>query len=452
MASEAFAPLEQLIAQAKACMRDHPGDALQLVESALQAPPTPAPPLLAQLRFLQGHALNGLGRHREALVALTGAAALAREIDLPAVLADCQRVIGGAWYRLGDYDQALVHFVAALDAAIAGGDVEAQCRSWCNVALVRMRLGDLDGAVAVMRECLSHPALTPITRAITLGNLGHADMMRGRPQDALPVLQEALALVESHGITGQRAGAHNALGQALVRAGRPHQALSLLEEGLRLARQTGNRRQQGQAHLGLGLAYQAMEDLLVARQHLETARQVARALDAPADELDACEALLGVLRTSSELDAALRCHDELRVLERRLHERRASLRISGLLSRLELQKVQHDAALTAVRNGELRQTNEELRVANASLRQALRRLGYGGTAAQAQALMQQAALTTREQQVLCLLARGHRNAQMAAELGLSVVTVRHHVSAVLSKLDARSRTQAAAMALQAGIA
>jgi DNA-binding NarL/FixJ family response regulator len=51
-------------------------------------------------------------------------------------------------------------------------------------------------------------------------------------------------------------------------------------------------------------------------------------------------------------------------------------------------------------------------------------------------------LTLREREVLGLLSNGHRNAQIAEELGLSVRTVEFHVSNLLDKLGARSRAEA----------
>ena len=54
-----------------------------------------------------------------------------------------------------------------------------------------------------------------------------------------------------------------------------------------------------------------------------------------------------------------------------------------------------------------------------------------------------ASLTPREAEVLALLARGSSNAEIARELGLSLMTVQNHVSAVLTKLQVRDRTQAA---------
>jgi DNA-binding NarL/FixJ family response regulator len=52
-------------------------------------------------------------------------------------------------------------------------------------------------------------------------------------------------------------------------------------------------------------------------------------------------------------------------------------------------------------------------------------------------------LTERESQVLALVAAGRSNAEIAAELQLSLKTVQNHVSHVLAKLQVRDRTQAA---------
>ncbi|NKQ37585.1 MAG: response regulator transcription factor [Chloroflexi bacterium] len=58
------------------------------------------------------------------------------------------------------------------------------------------------------------------------------------------------------------------------------------------------------------------------------------------------------------------------------------------------------------------------------------------------------ALTTRELEVLKLIARGYDNRTIAAELTLSEKTVKTHVSNILSKLGLTDRTQAAIYALR----
>jgi DNA-binding CsgD family transcriptional regulator len=63
-----------------------------------------------------------------------------------------------------------------------------------------------------------------------------------------------------------------------------------------------------------------------------------------------------------------------------------------------------------------------------------------------------AGLTARQLDVLDLLARGDRNADIAAKLFLSEKTVDHHVSAILRKLGVHTRGRAAAEASRLGIA
>lgn len=62
-----------------------------------------------------------------------------------------------------------------------------------------------------------------------------------------------------------------------------------------------------------------------------------------------------------------------------------------------------------------------------------------------------ATLTTREEEVLGLIGRGLSNQEIALQLGISVKTVKTHVSNVLSKLHLMDRTQAAIYAVRQGL-
>jgi DNA-binding NarL/FixJ family response regulator len=57
-------------------------------------------------------------------------------------------------------------------------------------------------------------------------------------------------------------------------------------------------------------------------------------------------------------------------------------------------------------------------------------------------------LTEREREVLALVARGHSNKEIAAQLDITERTARTHVSNILGKLDLASRTQAALWAIE----
>jgi DNA-binding NarL/FixJ family response regulator len=59
-------------------------------------------------------------------------------------------------------------------------------------------------------------------------------------------------------------------------------------------------------------------------------------------------------------------------------------------------------------------------------------------------------LTPREREVLALVARGCSNREIGAQLVISEATARVHVEHILTKLDLRSRTQAAIWALERG--
>lgn len=60
-------------------------------------------------------------------------------------------------------------------------------------------------------------------------------------------------------------------------------------------------------------------------------------------------------------------------------------------------------------------------------------------------------LTAREREVLQWIARDHSNVNIARRLGLSLKTVRNHVSNILSKLQAADRAQAMLIAREAGM-
>ncbi|MFT7776507.1 LuxR C-terminal-related transcriptional regulator [Roseateles sp.] len=69
----------------------------------------------------------------------------------------------------------------------------------------------------------------------------------------------------------------------------------------------------------------------------------------------------------------------------------------------------------------------------------------------AESLMREA-LSPREAEVLALIAEGHCNKVIARQLGITVGTVKVHVKAIMSKLDATSRTHALSIAIERGLA
>jgi DNA-binding NarL/FixJ family response regulator len=64
---------------------------------------------------------------------------------------------------------------------------------------------------------------------------------------------------------------------------------------------------------------------------------------------------------------------------------------------------------------------------------------------------QDEALAKPEYDVMLAVARGKANAEIAAELSMSVATVKAHISHIMTELDAGNRTQIALLAHDAGL-
>jgi DNA-binding NarL/FixJ family response regulator len=60
-------------------------------------------------------------------------------------------------------------------------------------------------------------------------------------------------------------------------------------------------------------------------------------------------------------------------------------------------------------------------------------------------------VTEREQEVLTLIGRGRSNSEIAAELHITIATVKAHVARLLTKLDARDRIQLVIIAYETGL-
>ena len=82
---------------------------------------------------------------------------------------------------------------------------------------------------------------------------------------------------------------------------------------------------------------------------------------------------------------------------------------------------------------------------------ASRMIGFFDAAASAASATRFPDLTVREREILELVARGWSNQQIAAQLGLSIKTVRNHVSSVFTKIQVVDRAHAIVKAREAGI-
>ncbi|MEU6254764.1 response regulator transcription factor [Streptomyces sp. NPDC047043] len=78
-------------------------------------------------------------------------------------------------------------------------------------------------------------------------------------------------------------------------------------------------------------------------------------------------------------------------------------------------------------------------------------VGTGADTRRTRARARIAALNDREREVAVAVGRGLANAEIAADLFMSVATVKTHVSRILAKLDLNNRVQIALLAYDAGL-
>jgi DNA-binding CsgD family transcriptional regulator/tetratricopeptide (TPR) repeat protein len=257
---------------------------------------------------------------------------------------------------------------------------------------------------------LTHPRASSIPRVLGLVVRGLVRARRGDP-DAGPPLEEALAQAEPTGELMQFAPAATARAEAAWLSGRGAE-VSRLTDGC----------------LGLALACKAPWDigeLAAWRRRAGIEEDVA----GPMAEPYAVE-LTGDWQRAAALWTELGCPYD------------AALALAG---------ADDDAALRRSLD-ELRRLDAQPAAAIVARR--LRKRGARGIPRGPRATTQEnpAGLTAREVEVLELVAEGLRNADIAERLFLSEKTVGHHVSAILRKLEVRTRGEASAEAVRLGVA
>jgi DNA-binding CsgD family transcriptional regulator len=263
----------------------------------------------------------------------------------------------------------------------------------------------LDSASLVLRE--SFPSTLP--PALALSAIGLIRARRGDPEP-WPALHEALVLVEASGELQRLAPVAAALAEAAWLGGQPEKIGPATAEAFDLALECG-------ADWPLGeLAYWRWRAGLLDGPPPAAAEPYARQIE-------------GDWRRAAELWADIGCPYEAALALAEADDQQALRRSLDELQRLGAQPA---AAMVARR---LRQRGA--RAVPRGRRKATRQ--------------NPAELTTRELEVLELVAQGLGNAEIARRLFVSDKTVAHHVSAILRKLDARTRAQAAAHAVRLGI-
>jgi DNA-binding CsgD family transcriptional regulator len=276
-----------------------------------------------------------------------------------------------------------------------------------HVALAEGRWTEaLDCASLVLRE--SFPSTAPPSLALTA--IGLIRARRGDPEQ-WPPLDEALALVEASGELGRLASIAAARAEAAWLEGEPEKIAPATEEAFELAVQRG-------AGWPLGeLAYWRWRAGVLDEPPHGAAEPYARQITgdwqraaALWDEIGCPYESALALAEADDRDALRQAFDEL--------QRMGAVPAATLVARRLRQR-----GARGLPRGPRKATRQN-----------------------------PAQLTARELEVLELVADGLGNREIAERLFLSEKTVAHHVSAILRKLDVRTRAQASVQAVRLGLA
>ena len=445
------------------------GRAAGLVEELDRA--TSVHGLLLVMAFLEA---NGGGDHERAYELATEMVRIGKEYGDADLLAIGVLTRGEAMLALGDVAQGMRAFDEAM-VAVTSGDVSPTAAGivYCAVIDACVRASDLRRAAewtdALERWCSSQPDLVPY-RGQCLVHRSQTLQARGSWTKAKVAVDEACRRLADP--------PHPALGYALYQQAELHRLrgeFAEAEKAYRAASERGHDPAVGLARLRLadgkiatavGAARRMLEertprldraaivavavDVFLADNDLERARVAANELDSIAAMRDVplIQAMAGyasgsVLVAAGDAGAALP----------RLRLACSVARDLGMPYETARARVQLALACRAL--GDDDATAFELDAARAAFEElgalpdlvSIERLMAPAPPAAAAAT----ALTTRECEVLRLVAKGRTNKEIAAELVISEHTVARHLQNIFLKLDLPSRAAATAYAYEHGV-
>ncbi len=375
----------------------------------------------------------------------------------------------------------------AIDLAERLGDSETLAHALNNVGTAQLLSGDESGHEALARSlalALEHGLEDDVERALT--NLAAGAAMTKDPARAEVYLDQALSYCSEHNLDSGELHVLGWLALANVDSGRWSEATDAAEKVLRRAvanamprvdalvalgrvrARRGDPEAQAPLDEALTLAGPTGEQRLarVAAARAEAA-WLAGADDVAA-ETDRARSVAGEAGNPWEI-GELACWRWRAGIDEVIPARAAdpyALQMAGEWERAAelwtLRSCPYEAALAladADDEDALRRALAELqrlgaRPAAAIVARRLRKRGVRGLPRGSRPRTREnpAGLTTRELEVLTLLSAGLPNAEIAERLVISQKTVGHHVSAILRKLDVRTRGEAGAEAVRLGLA
>jgi DNA-binding NarL/FixJ family response regulator len=415
-----------------------------IADAARIADVTDDPALTAQVATLNGLILGMSGQTAAGRKEVERALGIALAHRLTSLAAEAYRLLG----TVAEYASCYRDEQAAFSSAIA------YCRRHDESATAGLCLGCLSYSFfrsgnwkrceETVRRIRADRKVHPVSRLVADGVFGLLQAHRGETRQATQLLQNSLEQGRLAGLVSMDLFNHLGLAVVAETQGQTDIAADCYRRLFDTWRSTEDTHD---AIPGLACAV----TFFAVQGHREEAAEIAEAL----------ETIASATANPEAAGAAMAAAAEIHLLEGENAE--AVKRLRNALAAYEQRDLSVELIRVRIRLGHaLRQTGAagEARTILAEAVRHARRLGARPLAASAEAGMNEATysrsgdagrkngvwdlLSARQREVGRHLARGLANKEIAAQLGLSVRTVEMHVADVLSRLDCRSRTHAAA--------
>src|SRR5262245_39336527 len=372
---------------------------------------------------------------------------LARSLGATEILVHALNNVGTAEY-LGGNDEGRVKLEESLRLALANNFQEHAARAFTNIADTALRLRDYKLAMRYLDSCIAYTTEHDLLAAklYMMAWRARAHFEQGEWDKAADEADSVLSVDRVSAIT--KISALAVLGHLRVRRGDPH-ADRVLSEARELAMQTRElQRVVPVASARIESAW-LKGDLEHVMNESRFVLEMAKGHDAPWLHGEFASWIWragGAIETSDKIAEpyALQMSGNWRAAAEAWKQIGCPYEEAIALADGD-EAAQRDALAIFERLG--------AGPAAERLRHELRSTGVRGIPRGPRPSTKQnpAGLTTRQMEVLALMAKGLANAEIAERLFTSTRTIDHHVSTILAKLDVRTRAEAVSHAFQSGL-
>jgi diguanylate cyclase (GGDEF)-like protein len=328
-------------------------EALELARAMHDAPEE------AQALYCLGRNLYSQADYPGVFETQNAALALFRTLGNAGGEARCSNLLGITYKQLAEYGPALEMYELALKGFRETADLKWQARVLSNVGNVEIQLGNFGVALELFEQALelrrevgdtegagfdlNNAAFGRIQRALQLRAAGDKASCQLEAEDALRLLDRALALARQFGYKRLEAFCLQTMGEAYQAMSRPEVALGMADEFLQLARDCNDKWIEA---YGLACVGEVRHQL---GQHAEAIALLATALESfqALGSRDETARVLRILSQAHEADGnlndALSCLRRSGAIEQRLKNEETERRSRALSARRRLEQVTQEA-------------------------------------------------------------------------------------------------------------